>query len=47
MYFTCFQKFTEAAEKVKNLAGTPTDDEQKEIYGLYKQVTVGDINTGN
>ncbi|KAA0202931.1 hypothetical protein HAZT_HAZT005532 [Hyalella azteca] len=38
--------FQEAAEKVKKLAKQPTDDELKEIYGLYKQATIGDINTG-
>ncbi|XP_018023004.1 acyl-CoA-binding protein [Hyalella azteca] len=37
--------FQEAAEKVKKLAKQPTDDELKEIYGLYKQATIGDINT--
>ncbi|MCL4124417.1 UNVERIFIED_CONTAM: hypothetical protein GTU68_014669 [Idotea baltica] len=37
-------KFQEAADKVKNLTKTPTDDELKEIYALYKQATVGDIN---
>lgn len=24
----------------------PSDDEMKEIYALYKQSTVGDVNTG-
>lgn len=41
-----FQKFNEAAEKVKNLKTRPNDEELKELYGLYKQATVGDINTG-
>lgn len=40
------QKFNEAAEKVKKLKTQPNDEELKELYGLYKQVTVGDINTG-
>lgn len=26
---------------------SPSDDEMKEIYALYKQSTVGDVNTGN
>ena len=25
----------------------PTDEELKEIYALYKQGTVGDVNTGD
>ncbi|XP_073438031.1 acyl-CoA-binding domain-containing protein 7 isoform X3 [Dendrobates tinctorius] len=36
--------FDKAAEDVKNLKTKPTDDELKELYGLYKQATVGDIN---
>ncbi|CAG0881850.1 unnamed protein product [Cyprideis torosa] len=38
-------QFSEAAEKVKKLKQTPTDDEMLELYGLYKQATVGDVNT--
>uniref|UniRef100_A0A1W7RJQ2 Putative acyl-Coenzyme A binding domain containing 7 n=1 Tax=Agkistrodon contortrix contortrix TaxID=8713 RepID=A0A1W7RJQ2_AGKCO len=37
--------FETAAENVKKLKSKPTDDELKELYGLYKQATVGDINT--
>jgi len=37
--------FTEAAEKVKKLSKTPSNDELCELYGLYKQATVGDVNT--
>ncbi|VDK48604.1 unnamed protein product [Anisakis simplex] len=37
--------FEEAAEKVKKLKKRPTDDEMLEVYSLYKQATVGDINT--
>lgn len=40
------QAFLKAAEEVKTLTVRPTDDELLELYGLYKQVTVGDINTG-
>lgn len=38
--------FDKAAEDVKKLKTKPTDDELKELYGLYKQSTVGDINIG-
>ncbi|KHN82498.1 Putative acyl-CoA-binding protein [Toxocara canis] len=37
--------FEEAADKVKKLKKTPTDDEKLQVYALYKQATVGDINT--
>eukprot|EP00795_Rhopilema_esculentum_P013974 gene13974-4937_t len=40
------EAFQKAAEEVKNLAARPTDAEMLETYGLYKQVTVGDCNTG-
>uniref|UniRef100_A0A672TTA2 Acyl-CoA binding domain containing 7 n=1 Tax=Strigops habroptila TaxID=2489341 RepID=A0A672TTA2_STRHB len=36
--------FNTAAEDVKKLKTRPTDEELKELYGLYKQATVGDIN---
>ncbi|XP_065485173.1 acyl-CoA-binding domain-containing protein 7 [Caloenas nicobarica] len=36
--------FDHAAEDVKKLKTTPTDEELKELYGLYKQATIGDIN---
>ncbi|XP_060638308.2 acyl-CoA-binding domain-containing protein 7 [Anolis sagrei] len=36
--------FESIAEKVKKLKTKPTDDELRELYGLYKQATVGDIN---
>jgi len=39
------QRFTEAAEQVKNLKGKPSDTDLLELYGLYKQATVGDNNT--
>ncbi|XP_064647856.1 acyl-CoA-binding protein-like [Lineus longissimus] len=39
------EAFLTAAEQVKNLASSPTDDEKLEIYAFYKQVTVGDCNT--
>ncbi|XP_060540630.1 acyl-CoA-binding domain-containing protein 7 [Pantherophis guttatus] len=37
--------FETAAVKVTKLKSKPTDDELKELYGLYKQATVGDNNT--
>ncbi|XP_070585399.1 acyl-CoA-binding domain-containing protein 7 [Erythrolamprus reginae] len=37
--------FEAAAANVKKLKSRPTDDELKELYGLYKQATVGNINT--
>lgn len=39
-------QFKEAAAKVEKLTKKPTDAELLEIYGLYKQATVGDVNTG-
>ncbi|VDK62852.1 unnamed protein product [Onchocerca ochengi] len=34
--------FDKAVAKVKELKERPTDDELLELYGLYKQVIVGD-----
>jgi len=39
------EKFTKAAEAVKNLKEQPTDQELLTLYANYKQVTVGDCNT--
>eukprot|EP00112_Aurelia_sp_Birch-Aquarium-sp1_P002936 Seg1328.7 transcript_id=Seg1328.7/GoldUCD/mRNA.D3Y31 product="hypothetical protein" protein_id=Seg1328.7/GoldUCD/D3Y31 len=39
------EAFQKAAAEVKNLVAKPTDAEMLEVYGLYKQVTVGDCNT--
>ena len=37
--------FDKAVDDISNkVAKTMTDDELKEVYGLYKQATVGDIN---
>ncbi|XP_054847659.1 acyl-CoA-binding domain-containing protein 7 [Eublepharis macularius] len=36
--------FDKAAENVKKLKTKPSDDELLQLYGLYKQSTVGDIN---
>ena len=39
------QQFEEAAEAVKNLKSRPNDETLLELYGLYKQATVGDNTT--
>ncbi|KAI9557913.1 hypothetical protein GHT06_014665 [Daphnia sinensis] len=39
------EKFNKAAESIRNMTTSPSDDEMKEIYALYKQSTVGDVNT--
>ena len=38
------EEFLLAAEIVKKLTQTPNNDELLELYGLYKQATVGDNN---
>nr|CAH0102040.1 unnamed protein product [Daphnia galeata] len=38
------QKFNNAAENIKALTARPTDEELKEIYALFKQAMVGDVN---
>ena len=45
-YHLHHQAFQKAAAEVKELAAKPTDQEMLNIYALYKQVTVGDCNTG-
>lgn len=37
-------KFELAAERVKTLAQRPSDSDLLELYGLFKQATVGDIS---
>ena len=37
--------FQEKADQVNQLASKPTDDELLPLYGLFKQATVGDVNT--
>jgi len=39
------EKFNKAAEDVKNLKTKPGNDDLLEIYSLFKQGTVGDVNT--
>ena len=38
------QGFKQSAELVKTLKKTPSDEEKLKLYGLFKQVTVGNIN---
>lgn len=38
-------QFNKAAEDVKKLKSQPEDAELIELYGLFKQATIGDINT--
>lgn len=38
-------QFEEAADKVKNLKTSPSNEELLELYALYKQGTVGDNTT--
>ncbi|XP_059822307.1 acyl-CoA-binding protein [Hypanus sabinus] len=37
--------FEKAAEEVKHLKTKPSDEDMLLIYSLYKQATVGDVNT--
>ncbi|PFX22253.1 acyl-CoA-binding protein-like [Stylophora pistillata] len=39
------EAFQKAADEVKKLAKTPSNEDMLEVYALYKQVTVGDCNT--
>ncbi|XP_065202932.1 acyl-CoA-binding protein homolog 1-like [Planococcus citri] len=41
----CADKFDACVEDVKNLKQTPSNDELLELYALFKQATVGDVNT--
>ncbi|XP_036929060.1 acyl-CoA-binding domain-containing protein 7 isoform X2 [Acanthopagrus latus] len=38
-------EFEKIAEDVKNVKTRPSDQELLDLYGLYKQALVGDINT--
>lgn len=38
-------EFEKIADDVKKVKTRPTDQELLELYGLYKQAVVGDINT--
>ncbi|KAK6531792.1 hypothetical protein TWF694_002958 [Orbilia ellipsospora] len=37
--------FETAAARAKAFTKKPTDDELLDLYGLFKQATVGDVNT--
>ncbi|PRQ19120.1 putative FERM/acyl-CoA-binding protein, 3-helical bundle [Rosa chinensis] len=39
------EEFEEHAEKAKTLPETTTNESKLILYGLYKQATVGDVNT--
>ncbi|KAJ3642086.1 hypothetical protein Zmor_024903 [Zophobas morio] len=39
------ERFKKAADDVQKLKAKPKDTELLEIYGLFKQGTVGDVNT--
>lgn len=39
--------FNQAVEKANQFSKKPSDAELLRMYGLYKQATVGDVNTGN
>ncbi|XP_026226622.1 acyl-CoA-binding domain-containing protein 7 isoform X2 [Anabas testudineus] len=38
-------EFNKAAEDVKKVKTRPSDQELLDLYGLYKQALVGDVNT--
>ncbi|CAF0789638.1 unnamed protein product [Didymodactylos carnosus] len=38
-------EFNQAAEDVKKLSKTPTNEEKLQLYGWFKQVNFGDVNT--
>lgn len=40
------ESFLKAAEEAKALSAQLSTEEMGKLYGLYKQVTVGDVNTG-
>lgn len=40
------QDFDKAAEDVKNLNGTPSNDDLLELYAFFKQANFGDNTTG-
>jgi acyl-CoA-binding protein len=44
--FLLTQEFKAAAEKVRNLDKTPSNDEFAEMYSLFKQASCGDCDKG-
>lgn len=41
------EQFNKAAINVKKLKKSPRNDEMVELYALYKQATIGDVNTAD
>ncbi|HLK31064.1 MAG TPA: acyl-CoA-binding protein [Puia sp.] len=39
------QEFEQAAEESKNLSSRPSNESLLQLYSLYKQATIGDVNT--
>jgi diazepam-binding inhibitor (GABA receptor modulating acyl-CoA-binding protein) len=39
-----YSQFLNAANRVKELKSKPSDEDLLQLYGLYKQATIGDIN---
>jgi acyl-CoA-binding protein len=39
------EAFNKAAEQVKTLSATPSNDEKLKLYALFKQASVGDNDT--
>lgn len=39
------ESFYQAIENVKLLSSSPSDDEKLQLYALYKQATVGNVDT--
>ena len=38
-------EFTKAADDIKKLTERPSNEELLDLYGFFKQATVGDVNT--
>lgn len=45
LFHLYFQRFNEAAERVKTLTKRPTDQELLQLYAFFKQGSFGDNNT--
>jgi diazepam-binding inhibitor (GABA receptor modulating acyl-CoA-binding protein) len=39
------QEFEQAAEESKNFSERPSNESLLQLYSLYKQATIGDVNT--
>ncbi|EFA10395.1 putative acyl-CoA-binding protein [Tribolium castaneum] len=39
------EKFKSACDQIRQFTKRPSDSDMLEVYSLYKQATVGDINT--